>query len=127
MNFFLSFKVRKLKLKIKYNYIYTLIPLCTVCLRLGLKDFLGRCLVQFEVYIWFVVHWHNINVYLDKIYKEMQIKINPSKILRWETCKQNDHFLLVNHEKFVFHKNLDVFFNKYLGIHLGKTLLVNNM
>jgi hypothetical protein len=55
--------------------------LCIVYLKLGLKDFLERCLVQFEVYIWYVAQWHNINVYLDKIYKETQIKIDPSKIL----------------------------------------------
>jgi hypothetical protein len=75
----------------------------------------------------FVTQWHNINIYLDKIYKETQIRIDPSKILKWETYKQNDHFLLANHEKPVFHKNLDVFFSKYLGTHHGNTLLVDDI
>ncbi len=126
--FHVIFDLNGVLLEMKFNSMppirhqINLVPLCTICLRPGLKDFLGRCLVWFEVYIWSVVQWHNINVYLNKIYKETQIKIDPSKILRWETCKQNDHFLSTKHEKLVFHKNLDVVFNKYLGIHLGKHL-----
>jgi hypothetical protein len=40
---------------------------CTICLKPGLKDFLERCLMQFEVYIWSEAQQYNIKAYSDKI------------------------------------------------------------
>jgi hypothetical protein len=62
-----------------------------------------------------------------QIYEEMKNRIDPSKILGQKTYKQNYHFLSTNLKKPIFHKNFDVFFNKHLGIHLGNTLLINEM
>ncbi len=39
----------------------------TIILHLGLKEFLKKCLAQFQVYIWFVAQHHNIYNYLDQI------------------------------------------------------------
>jgi hypothetical protein len=33
----------------------------------GLKEFLEKCLMQFQVYIWSIAHRHNIYNYLDQI------------------------------------------------------------
>ncbi len=58
------------------------VPSRTICLKPRLKDFLEWCLVQFELYIWFVAQRHNIKAYLNKIYEETQIRIDFSKIFR---------------------------------------------
>jgi hypothetical protein len=39
----------------------------TVILYPGLKEFLEKCLVQFQVYIWSTTQHHNIYNYLDHI------------------------------------------------------------
>jgi hypothetical protein len=41
---------------------------CIVIFRLGLKQFLEKCLAQFQVYIWFVAQHHNIYNYLGQIW-----------------------------------------------------------
>jgi len=38
-----------------------------VILRLGLKEFLEKCLAQFQVYIWSIAQRHNIYNYVDQI------------------------------------------------------------
>jgi hypothetical protein len=43
------------------------------------------------------------------------------------SCQKNDHFLMVNLENHVFHKNLDVFFPKFLDTRVGNTFLVDDM
>jgi hypothetical protein len=40
---------------------------CIVIFHFGLKEFLEKCFVQFQVYIWFVAQHHNIYNYLDQI------------------------------------------------------------
>jgi hypothetical protein len=42
-------------------------------------------------------------------------------------CMQNLHFLLDKLDKSMFHKNLDVLFSAYPYIHVGNTLLVDDM
>jgi hypothetical protein len=43
-------------------------PLCIIVFRVGLKEFLERCVIQFYVYIWSMAHCHNIYKYLDEIW-----------------------------------------------------------
>jgi hypothetical protein len=43
-----------------------------VVLKLGLKEFLERCMAQFIVYIWSTTQHHNINNYLDQIKCEIE-------------------------------------------------------
>jgi hypothetical protein len=38
-----------------------------IILHLGLKNFFEKSLVQFQVYIWFIAHCHNVYNHLDKI------------------------------------------------------------
>ncbi len=69
----------------------------------------------------------------------MNIEINPQKIIGQNLCKINKHFLrflfkrYYNHisrptnDKVIYHKNLFDFFPRYLNIHLGNTLLVDDM
>jgi hypothetical protein len=64
---------------------------------------------------------------VDKIKHETDIVIDPSNILGHESWTKNPNFLSSNHEKPIFHKNLGVFFSKYLDAHLGNTLLVDNI
>ncbi len=52
---------------------------------------------------------HNINNYVDQIKCEIDIVIDPSKIFKQESCTKNAHFLSLDLEKTVFHKNLGVF------------------
>ncbi len=39
----------------------------TVILRLGLKEFVDKCFIQFQVYIWSTTQCHNIYNYLNQI------------------------------------------------------------
>ncbi len=87
-----------------------------VILKLRLKEFLERCVAQFHVYIWFPTQRHNIYNYLDQIWHETQILIEPSKVLNQTFCMQNPHFLPNKHGKPIFHKNLDVFFSMFLTL-----------
>jgi hypothetical protein len=41
---------------------------CTIILRPRLKEFLEKCLAQFQVYIWFIAQKHSIYNYLDYIW-----------------------------------------------------------
>jgi hypothetical protein len=104
-----------------------------------LKEFLLRCLEQFTVYIWAFAPFLKMNAYLKKIAKGIGIEIDSQRIMGWDLCKINKHFLQfpykinlnrVNcliHDKIIYHKNLFDFFLRYLNIHLGNTLLVNDM
>jgi hypothetical protein len=78
------------------------------------------------MYTWYVAQCHNINNYVDQIKRETNIVINPSKIFGHESCIKNAHFLSSNLKKPVFHKNLGVFFSKYLDAHVGNTLIDEN-
>ncbi len=80
-----------------------------------------------------------MNIHLKKIRKNTSIEINPQRIIGQNLCKINKHFLRfpfkryynhVNHpthDKIIYHKNLFYFFPRYLNIHLGNTLLVDDM
>jgi hypothetical protein len=48
----------------------------TVIFRLGLKEFLEKCLVQFQMYIWSTTQHHNIYNYLDQTWHKTQISIH---------------------------------------------------
>jgi hypothetical protein len=76
----------------------------------GLKEFLEKCLMQFQVYIWSIAQCHNIYDYLDQIWHKTQISIHASKVLDQKFCMQNPHLLLDKPNKPIFHKNLDIFF-----------------
>ncbi len=54
---------------------------CIVTLHLGLKEFMEKCLAQFQIYIWFVAQCHNIYNYLDQIWRKTQFFIFDSKVL----------------------------------------------
>jgi hypothetical protein len=49
--------------------------------RLGLKDFLTSCLIQFEVDIWSTTWCYNIDKYLNKIKEQTYITLDPSRVL----------------------------------------------
>jgi len=95
--------------------------------KLGLKELLDRCVAQFHVYTWFATQCHNIYNYLDQIWHETQIFINRSIVLDHEFYMQNPHLLANKPNKPNFHKNLNLFKNKYLYIHLDNMLLVDYM
>ncbi len=76
----------------------------TIILHLGLKEFLNKCLAQFQVYIWFVAQHHNIYNYLNKNWHRTQV-------FHKEFCMRKMHFLPAKPNKPIFHKNLDVFFS----------------
>jgi hypothetical protein len=75
----------------------------------------------------------------EKNKKKTSIEINPQRIIGQNLCKINKHFLrflfkrYYNHvncpisDKTIYHKNLSDFFTRYLNIHLGNTLLVDDM
>jgi len=83
----------------------------TIILHPGLKEFLEKCFVQFQVYIWFTTQHHNIYNYLDKIWHKTQISVHVSKVLNHDFYMRNPHFLLDKLDKPIFHKNIDVFFS----------------
>ncbi len=58
----------------------------TVILRLGLKEFLDKCLTPFQVYIWSTIQHHNIYDYLDHIWCKTKISIHASKVFDQEFC-----------------------------------------
>jgi len=95
--------------------------------KLGLKEFLDRCVAQFHVYAWFATQCHNIYNYLEQIWHETQISINRSRVLDHEFYMQNPHFLVNKPNKPNFHKNLNVFLKKYLYIHVDNMLLIDDM
>ncbi len=79
------------------------------------------------MYIWFAAQHHNIYTYLDEVWHQTQIFINPSRVFDQEFCIQNTHFLLDKLDMPIFHKNLDIFFSMYLYIHIGNMLFINDM
>jgi len=81
----------------------------TIIIRLGLKEFVNKCFVQFQVYIWSTTQCHNICNYLNQISHKTKICIHASKVLDQEFCMQNLHLLLDKPNKPIFHKNLDFF------------------
>jgi hypothetical protein len=101
-------------------------PPCIVIFEPRLKEFLERCVTQFHVYIWSTTQRHNIYKYLDQIWHQTQIFIDPSKVLDQEFCMQNSHFLLDKPNKPIFHKNLDIIFSTYPYTHVSNTLLVDD-
>jgi hypothetical protein len=64
---------------------------------------------------------------LDETKKQTHINLDPSRVFRQELCPKNDHFLATNLEKLVFHKNLNVFFLRFLDTHVGNILLIDDM
>ncbi len=94
---------------------------------LGLKEFLEKCLAQFQVYIWSTTQCHNIYNYLDQIWHKTKIFIHVSKKFDQEFCMWNLHFLLDIPDKLILHNNLDVFFFAYPYIHANNTLLIDDM
>jgi hypothetical protein len=99
---------------------------CTIIFRHGLKEFLEKCLMQFQVYIWFATQGHNIYNYLNQIYHKTLISIHASKVLDQIFCMWNPHFLLDKPNKPIFHKNLDVFFSTFPYTRTGNTLLIDD-
>ncbi len=103
-----------------------------------LKEFLFRCSKQFIVYIWTSISLAKMIAYLRKITKETGIEIDLQRIMGWDLCRINKHFLQfpiivsyyrvdhLTHDKFIYHKNRSNFFPRYPNTHLGNTLLVNN-
>jgi hypothetical protein len=79
-----------------------------------------------------------MHAYLKKIVEEMSIEINLQRIMGQDLCKINKHFLqfpiksghycvdCLTHDKLIYPNNISNFFLKYLDIHLGNTLLVND-
>jgi len=98
----------------------------TVVFKLRLKEFSERCVAQFHVYIWFATQRHNIYNYLDQIWHETQILIEPSRVFNQTFCMQNSHFLPNKLEKPIFHKNLDVFFSMFPYTRTSNMLLIND-
>jgi len=97
-------------------------------------EFLFRCLEQFTVDIWTFNPLTKMNAYLRKIAKGTCIEIDLQRIMGWNLCKINKHFLQFPYKidlncvnGFTHDKIISDFFLKYLNIHLGNTLLVNNM
>jgi len=78
------------------------------------------------VYIWSATQRPNINYYLDQIWHETQITINPLKVLGKKCYTQNAHFLLANPNKIVFHKNLNPLFFKYHDTHANNMLFLDD-
>jgi hypothetical protein len=80
-----------------------------------------------------------MNAYVRKIVEETSIEVKPQRIMGWNLSKINKHFLQlpyktylnrINHliyDKLIYHMNLSNFFPGYFNIHLGNTLLVDNM
>jgi hypothetical protein len=52
--------------------------------------------------------------------------LDPLRVLGQKSCQKNDHFLLGQLEKLIFHKNLDVFFLKFLNTHARNILFVDD-
>jgi len=102
------------------------VPSCTIIVRLGLKEFLERCIAQFHVYIWFPTQYHNIYNYLDQIWHETQIFITCSKVLDQEFYMQTSHFLPNKPNKPNFYKNLNILFSKYPYNHFGNMLFIDD-
>ncbi len=94
--------------------------------RLGLNEFLDRCVAQLHVYICFATQCHNIYNYLDQIKHETQNFIDCSKVLDQEFYMQNPHFLQNKLNKPNFHKNLNIFFSKYFYTNVGNMLFVDD-
>jgi len=76
----------------------------TIILYLGLKEFLNKCLIQFQMYIWFAAQHHNIYNYLNKNWHKTQV-------FHKEFCMRKTHLIPDKLDKPIFHKNLDVFFS----------------
>jgi hypothetical protein len=49
--------------------------------RLGLKEFLVRCINLFIVYIWMLVSFGKMKTYLRKIIEKTGIEIDPQRII----------------------------------------------
>ncbi len=60
---------------------YQRVPPRSVVFKPRLKEFLEICVLQFHEYIWSTTEWHNIYNYLDQVWHETQIFINPSNCL----------------------------------------------
>ncbi len=65
----------------------------TVIFHPGLKEFLEKCLSQFQVYIWSTTQCHNIYNYLNHIWHKTKIFIHVSKVLDKGFYMRNPYFL----------------------------------
>jgi hypothetical protein len=63
---------------------------------------------------------------LDKIKEKTNISLDPLRVLGQKSCQKNDHFLLGQLEKLIFHKNLDVFFLKFFNTHARNIFFVDD-
>lgn len=54
------------------------------------------------------------------------ISLDPLRFFGQESCQKNYHFLPTNLEKPIFHKNLYVFFLRFLDVHARNTLLIDD-
>jgi hypothetical protein len=79
-----------------------------------------------HVYIWSIVHCHNIYNYLDQIWHKTQIPIHVSRVLNQTFCMWNPHFLLDKPNKPIFCKNIDIFFFTFPYIHASNMLFIDN-
>ncbi len=80
-----------------------------------------------------------MRAYLRKIAEDTSIEIDLQRIMGWDLCKINKHFLQfpikpshyhvnhLTHDKLIYHKILFDFFLRYFDTHLGNTLLVDDM
>jgi hypothetical protein len=76
---------------------------------------------------------------LEKKNRKIGIEINLKRIMGWDLCKINKHFLQfaiklghyhvdhLTHDILIYRKNLFNFFPRFLNTHLGNTLLVDDM
>jgi len=59
-----------------------------VILKLGLKEFLMRCIKQSTIYIWTSTRLYKMKTYLKKIMEETSIEIDPQRIIGQDLRKK---------------------------------------
>ncbi len=86
-----------------------------------LKEFLMRCIKQFIVNIWTLVRPYKRKTYLKKIVEETSVNIDPQRIIGWDLCEFNEHYMQFptmktskcdiypTHDKIIYHKKIMVF------------------
>jgi hypothetical protein len=65
--------------------------------------------------------------HLETIKERIGVHLESSRIIDQVLCFKNEHFFLEKHEKHVLHKNLNAFFDVFLGMNYENTLFIDDM
>jgi len=69
----------------------------------------------------------NFSRHLETIREGTNVQLDYSRILDQALCFKNEHFLPKKPKKPILHKNLNTFFNVFLGMNYENTLLIGDM